>query len=235
MDSTRASDFISSIRDHEIDRYTRYLTSITPVTEVGMFRRWLFAFASVHTTWQMNCKLYNALNEDFDWIGDPAKLKRRIQGSRCGLHNNRTRFIHEFTEWYWEHPDWYRKDDYESWVEYRDRIKAKVLGLGQAKSSFGIELIYPLTCEVLCTDVHVLRFYSTDIEAFDQGKISEREEREIEQHWVQSCQVKGVSPAIARWVFWDRNQNFPDPSYWSCVFERKDYHDIFKKRTIMQW
>lgn len=157
MDVTKAETFIGSITSCEVERYERYLSSIKPVTTHGLFKRWLFAFASVHTTWQMNCKLYSALVSDLSWVGNDLALHKLITETGCGLQNNRTKFIGSFSRWFNNHPDWFWKSRFESWVEYRDRIMERVDGIGQAKSSFVVELTYPLECEVLCTDTHMLR------------------------------------------------------------------------------
>jgi len=156
MTLNSAEIFISDIKLYELERYTRYLSTIQPKTTTGLFKRWLFAFASVHTTWQMNCKLYHALVSDFSWVGDDLKLHQLISDTRCGLQNNRTKYIGEFSRWFNAHPDWFWKSKFETWIGYRDRIMDRVNGIGQAKSSFVVELTYPLECEVLCTDTHML-------------------------------------------------------------------------------
>jgi hypothetical protein len=229
MDFSKAEHFIGTITPYEVERYTRYLGTIKPVTEAGLFKRWLFAFASVHTTWEMNCKLYHALVSDMSWIGGDTKLHQLITDTRCGLQNQRTINIGGFSRWFNNHPDWFWKSRFESWVGYRDRIMERVRGIGQAKSSFVIEMTYPLECEVLCTDSHVFQHYGYSTKDIGAGRVGILEERAIEAHWVETCKKHQVAPTIARWVFWDRKKQYSDSRYWTHVFERQDYNELFKR------
>lgn len=222
---------ISSVTPDEIERYVRYLGRITPTNHEDLFRRWLFAFASVHTTWKLNCKMYYAL-ADLHWIGDRDRLHKLIRDTGAGLHNNRTRFIHGFSDYYWAHPDWFWKAKAETWVQFRDRIQEAALGVGRAKSSFVVELAYPTAAEVICTDTHVMQLYGRSPSEISKKGIPDREERAMESHWVNACKRRSVPPVLARWIFWDKKQGYSDSRYWTCVFEREDFHAIFKKYTL---
>ena len=166
---------------------------------------------------------------DLSWIGDDVELKRRIVVSGAGFHNKRTEYISAFTTWYWDHPDWFWYSDSESWIEYRDRIRDAAPGIGRAKSSFVVEMTYPSEAQVICTDTHVMQIYGWSPKQISLGKVPERDEAQMEQHWVAACKDGNVPPVIARWVYWDKKQNYSDPRYWSFVFEEENYHDIFKE------
>lgn len=208
-----ALQHLASIQTHEVVRYSDYLMSIQPITYEDKFRRWLFAFASVHTSWKLNCKLYQALS-DLKWIGDSVELKRRIQDTGAGLHNNRMKFISEFTQFYWDHPTWFTKSIHEDWYQYRDRIKDAAKGIGIAKSAFVTELLYPMDTRVLCVDTHVIQMYG-----YHPEKISKKQILEIERHWDESCSLWNIPTTIARWIFWDRKAGYADSRFWSYVFE----------------
>jgi len=224
MKTSDASKHIASVNDVQLCRYTRYLKRITPRTAEERFRRWLFAYASVHSTWRMNCKLYYALR-DLAWIHDFDELKRRIIDVRAGLHNNRAEWIHEFTEYYWQHPDWFLKTKFESWSQYRLRMQNKAKGIGQAKSAFMVELIYPLRTQVICVDTHILQLYGYTAKHINERGIRKSDMDAIESHWAIQCAKVRVPPVIARWTYWDNKQGQADSRYWSFVFEEEDYND----------
>ena len=191
----------------------------------------MFAYASVHTPWAMNCKLYRAL-APLDWVGDREKLLARIKGTGAGMHNNRCAYITEFSEFFWDHPDWFWKHAHETWTQYRDRIREASVGIGRAKSSFVVEMMYPQPAEVICTDTHVMQLYGKAPGAIGEGRVSDKEELQMETHWVNTCKARGLPPVLARWIFWDRKQGYSDSRYWSFVFEKENFHERLQKAVI---
>lgn len=189
-----------------------------PGSPVDVFRRALFAFASVHTTWKSNCALYNALYE-LSWLKSQSVLLSRIQGSGAGLHNNRAAYIWEFAQKYWAHPEWYRKQVYEDWFQYRDRLDTNIKGLGLAKSAFFIELSYLHRNQVPCVDVHMLRLFGIPADTYRKSGAPSTFVRWCEQAWVSCCNNEHVSPTTARWYYWDTKQQQPDSRYWAGVLE----------------
>jgi thermostable 8-oxoguanine DNA glycosylase len=175
--------------------------------------RWLFAFMSVHTSWESNISGYKAIKDFSSWANSPEILKKKIKKSRVGLHNNRTNYISAFYKDYWANPDKYLKNNGENWTVYRNRLKNEILGLGPAKTSFGIEMIYPNECEVVCMDTHLFKLYG-----LDQSR-DLRQYEVIEDHWITMCKMYNVPSYIARCLFWDKNQNQSDSRYWSFVLE----------------
>lgn len=217
----RARVALSQLDKSKIPNYERYFDSIAPKTKEDVFRRALFAFASVHTTWKLNCKLYELL-APLDWIKTPKLLFLRIGESGAGLHNNRFKFIWDFTEKFWASPDWYMKHQYENWEEYRDRLLKAIPGLGLAKAAFFSELVYFQHSHTACMDVHLLRLmFDRAYGGFDQGKVSKKFAVEAERAWVSLCLNLGFNPVTARWMYWDMVQQKEDPRYWSSVLERE--------------
>lgn len=178
-----------------------------------MFKRWLFAFMSVRTTWKNNIAGYLAIRNWETWVNDWSQLKAGIIGSRAGMHNNRAEFISDFTSKFWAAPGNYRKAETESWTEFRDRLQDITIGLGKAKTSFAIEMCYPCHAKLVCLDTHMFQVYG-----LDQTKDARRY-RELEAHWVEQSEMQGIPPYIARCLFWDTRQGFKDSRYWSHVLE----------------
>jgi hypothetical protein len=219
MDTVKADLIIDTVvANMDVEWYRRYVQSILPATHADLFLRFLFAYASVHTTWTSNLALYTALKDYTAWLGDQDKLKAAIIDSRAGLYNNRTKYISEFSTKFWARPEWYWKQDEESWVQYRDRIKDNSLGLGPAKSSFVIEMAYPDIAEVVCTDVHFMGIYG--LSSQDVGKMHPAIERAAEVHWVNRMAELGIPAVLARWGYWDAKKHKSNPRFWTRVLEK---------------
>jgi hypothetical protein len=150
-----AEAFVAGLDRSRVLRYESYFDTIKPKSELDTFHRALFAFASVHTTWKANCALYEMLY-DTAWMKDKQLLLFRLTESGAGLHNNRMKFIWDFSQRYWATPNWYLKQPYEDWFAYRDRLNKNIAGLGLAKAAFFSELTYFKDSEVSCMDVHLV-------------------------------------------------------------------------------
>jgi thermostable 8-oxoguanine DNA glycosylase len=196
----------------EVQTYKTYWDSVAPRNDTEIFQRYLFAFMSVHTTWEANVKGYEAIKDWTNWFKNDEKLMELIKGSRVGLHNNRVRFISRFAQKFWQDPEWYKYDG-GNWQTFRNRLVKNILGLGIAKVSFSLEMIYPNTAKVTCMDTHLFQAYG-----LDQSKDANRYST-IENHWLDMCSMWQVPSYIARCILWDRKQNEPDSRYWSYVLE----------------
>ena len=195
-------------------RYHAYFETLRPQTDADFFRRGLFAFASVHTTWEKNCDLFQALRDYPAWMGNDAELTARIIASRAGLHQLRTKFISEYAEKFWARPQYWRRLPDEYWGEYRKRIQS-LNGLGPAKSSFFVELTYFHDSQTVCMDTHMLQQYGLKASGSTTGPAYAA----IEKHWLAVCAARGVPPVTVRWCLWDMKQKKADSSYWAHVLE----------------
>ena len=218
-DYSESEKFFASIADPEKDTQTRYWNALTPINDSEVFQRFLFAFMSVHTSWKSNISGYKLIKNWWEWINQWETLDARIKESGAGLYNNRVRFIKDFTKKYWSNPCFYKMAKGETWVRYRNRIEKTILGLGMAKSSFSIEMLYPVEGQVVCLDTHLFQLYS-----LNQTKDSKRYE-DIERHWIRMCFEYNVAPYVARCIYWDRKQGYTDSRYWSYVLEEGDFAD----------
>ena len=74
------------------------------------------------------------------------------------MQNNRTDYIGLFNDTFWDSPsDFIARSSGEGWSEWRDRLAKKILGLGKAKTSFAIEMLYPTEAKVVCMDTHLFQ------------------------------------------------------------------------------
>ncbi len=201
--------FFASLTDLEREAYLAHWSRIAPNDYLETFERWLFAFCSVHTTWTSNVKGFQAIRSWLRWYQDADELKRQLKKSGVGLHENRTKFIGAFCADYWNSPATFYRSGAEAWVNYRDRLVDRILGLGLAKVSFALELIYPCQAEVACFDTHMFQFYG-----LDQRK-HRKYYHQLERHWVDLCNWHRIPSAVARAIYWDRKQGKKDSGYWT--------------------
>lgn len=202
-------------RNCDAVRYVDYWERLTARTPAQLFRRFLFAYCSVHTTWEGNVKGYRAIADFHKWMGNHHGLRTNLITSGVGLHNNRAKWIDQFAQDFWSDPTWWLRQSREPWFAYRDRLEAKITGLGHAKTSFALELAYPLEAQVLCLDVHMLRLYGEK----PRASASSREYARIEADWLGRSHAAGLPPYIIKQMHWDRLQGKPDSRYWSHVLE----------------
>jgi len=111
--------------------------------------------------------------------------------------------------------DFYKKAEDESWTDFRDRLVGQVLGLGMAKVSFSLEMIYPSIAEVTCLDTHLFQVFG-----LDQSKDA-KQYHAMEKHWIEMCKMWNVSSYVARCIWWHRNQGYTDSRNWSFVLEKE--------------
>lgn len=192
--------------------YRDYFEQIKPVGIVPVYNRFLFSFLSVHTTWSSNVRAYELLKGNPEL--SPEEIERLLRESGVGLYNNRTRYISKFQQEYMRDPSWYLKRKREKWTEYRDRVEKQILGLGMAKSSFAIEMIYPNAAWITCVDVHIARLCKENPE-----KLNKKAYLRAEKRLIQIAKERGVMPSEYRWDYWDKNQGYKDPRYWSHCLE----------------
>ena len=212
VDYFKINELFASLETGEIQRYEDYWQGVAPSNDTEIFQRWLFAFMSVHTTWERNVIGYEAIKDWTKWFNDDKKLMDIIVDARVGLHNNRVRFISEFARKFWNDPESYKYRGGD-WQDFRDKLVKNILGLGIAKVSFSLEMIYPNQAKVTCMDTHLFQAYG-----LDQSKDATRY-KEIENYWLDMCAMWNVPSYIARCILWDRKQEQTDSRYWSYVLE----------------
>ena len=63
-------DYFGSISKPDVDRHIELWSKLVPNDECTIFRRYLFAFLSVHTTWENNVNAYKLIQDYDQWIND---------------------------------------------------------------------------------------------------------------------------------------------------------------------
>ena len=148
-----------------------------------------------------------------EWFNmNPNILREKIVESGVGLYNNRTNFITSFAKQFWSNPDQFKKKDNQSWKSFRDNLVKQINGLGIAKVSFALEMIYTFDVEIFCADTHLFQAYGY------KQELHGHKYEEIENHWVQMSKLYNVSPAISRAIYWNRKKNEKNCLYWAKVF-----------------
>lgn len=212
-DESDIQKFFGSITPEEVERHTLVWQGLVPSNDSEIFMRWLFAFCSVHTTYQNNIMGYNNIKNWWGWINRKTLLHTLIDESGMGLTNNRTKYLIQFACNFWADPDSYKKQENETWAECRNRLVAKILGLGKAKVSFALEMLNMEKAEVFCADTHLFQAYG-----YRQDTHADLYE-EIEAHWVGMCKMFSVPSPIARAIYWNRKKGEKDCLYWAKVFK----------------
>ena len=216
---SKADDFFKTFPLEKVQAYKEYWETVAPQTDGDRFRRYLFAYCSVHTSWQGNCRGYEAIKNYDEWIDDKEILLDKLKNSGVGLYNNRTKFIWDFATQFWNKPSDFYLTTKKYHVKKRDSIVEKITGLGMAKVSFALEMIHPNFARVLCGDVHQLRLYDMEHLSYNKSKQGVSKYKKMEQHWSVNCGKLKVPSYIARCVYWDALQEKEDSRYWSYVLE----------------
>ena len=218
ISTSRADEFFKNFPKDKVVAYKDYWESIKPQNNEDIFRRYLFSFMSVHTTWKGNVSGYKAIKNFNEWIDNKDLLLEKLKNSGVGLHNNRTEYIWDFKDKFWANPKDYIITTKKYHVKKRDSIIDKIRGLGAAKISFSLEQINPNECRVFCGDTHMLELYGMKTLTY-QSKTGFSLYKKMESHWSIQCGKIGVPCYIARCIYWDAKQNKNDSRYWSYIYE----------------
>jgi thermostable 8-oxoguanine DNA glycosylase len=222
MTTKPVESFFDSITDEEKEFQFNYWNELKPINDTEKFQRYLFAFMSVHTSWEANIKAYQMIKDWWNWMNNWELLENKLIESRVGLHNNRLKFLKEFTLKFWSNPSYYERGQNETWTMYRNRLVKDITGLGMAKVSFALEMIYPTQAEIVCLDTHLFKAYELD------QKKHRKLYTDVEDHWIHTSRKKDLPSYVARCIYWDRKQEKSDSRYWSHVLEEGDFFDELK-------
>lgn len=226
MNTTKADEFFKNFPRDKVVTYKEYWESIRPQNNDDIFRRYLFSYMSVHTTWKSNVAGYVAVKDFHEWFDNKELLLKKIKDSGVGLHNNRTKYIWDFKDKFWSNPKEFYLTTKKYHVKKRDSIVNKIKGLGSAKVSFSLEQSHPSDCRVFCGDTHMLELYGMKTLNY-QTKHGFSLYKKMERHWSVMCGKLGVPCYIARCIYWDAKQNKEDSRYWSYIYENSvDQHHI---------
>lgn len=213
-------DVFSTKHQTKILSYEEYWKSISPTNNNEIFKRWLFAYTSIHSTWQSNVRSYNHIKNFEQWKNDKSKLAELLFLSKSGLQNQRTENIWDFKNKFFNNPDSFIKSSNESWVNLRNRLAQNLKGIGLAKVSFALELCYPNNVEIVCLDVHMLRALRMNEQGYRADSKKEIAEYMTgENVWLEKSKRIETSPYITRCLYWDILQGHKNSRYWSSCLE----------------
>jgi hypothetical protein len=179
------------------------------------YERWLFAYASVHTRWQENVRLFEALKSVF-WFHHRIEVWNTVKKARCGMYTVRTKGVWGLQNLFWDDPKWFRPLAGEPLWECRDRLVKVLHGLGIAKVSFALEMVYPESCGVLCVDTHIAQLYG-----MTGPTMRDKDYRSAERHWLDLCAERQLPSPMVRHIYWDRLRKESSTRYWSYCLEEK--------------
>lgn len=98
------------------------------------------------------------------------------------------------------------------WQAYRNKLVKQLPGIGYAKTSFAIEMLYPTEAQCLCLDRHMLKSFGfLDVDE----TVTENQYMKYESYWLETSNSFGVPPAISRNIWWDQIQKQPNSLYWA--------------------
>ena len=217
MNTPTLETIFASMSTDQISAYSDYWESVKPTNDMEIFRRWLFAYTSIHTTWEGNVRGYNAIKDIEKWSDNKETLRQLLIDARCGMHNVRTEYIWNFTSDFMSNTSDFHRGATETWTAFRDRLNARCKGIGITKVSFTLEMCFPNEAEVVCLDTHMMQVYGMK-EVRNSGALKKVYENN-EQDWINRSQNINTAPYIARCMFWDAKQGHNDSRYWSYVLE----------------
>ena len=206
-----------SLDDVGYRAYLEHFKAIQPRTGEEVFRRFLFSFLSVQINWQKNVTLYRAL-EDYDWSLGVKPIQALFKQEGVGFQNTRPRFIMDFADRYHDNTDSLHKQESENWIAYRARLDHNICGLAKAKLSFTAEMCYSETSELICFDRHMLREVFFTKRSKHGYNCNYTNYKKYEKLWVKEGHARGMAPAVARLLYWDRYQGYEDSLFWTEVF-----------------
>jgi len=207
--------FFDSLTFKEVKNATEYWEGIKVKSDLDYFKRWVFAFASIHTTFKNNVEGYEMLVNDMSWMISKKRLLEMLEGSSLGLTNLRYKALWDFARKFRSNPKQFYKKRNETWVELRDRLCKKLYGIGQAKVSFALNLSFPVEANVCCLDVHLLRFLGWTKKQVPSLK----KYKEMEQKWLDKCDEYNLGYGVVREIYWNKVQKKSDSRYWSYCLE----------------
>lgn len=210
----KVSRWLANLEPETVKSYTRYWNAITPQTDEERFWFWIFAHLTVQQGWAASVKAFQSVK----LLGNhytEEKVFKALKASRTGLYVKKTPELVTFRNLYKAAPSIFMKSDEHSLASHRDMM-VKILngsGIGQAKVSLALSMLYPNQTEIICIDRHIQRWYGAS------GDLGGPLYYEIEEHFVNACIKLGIPPGMVREIYWDSIQGFGNTRYWSHVLE----------------
>ena len=214
----RVDNFFSNLSLGLVKKEEAYWDELTIRDDAEYFARWVFGIMSVHTTWESNVRGYNLAMQDLSWTTSKDRLEQMVIDAKVGMYERRNKGLWQLVDKFREDPKQFYKKEDETWQECRNRLIGSIYGLANAKTTYSIALAFPTEARLCCLDVHLLRFMGHDLKKGHASNLKVYEE--MENEWLERCDKYGVSPNVAREIYWNKVQGRRNSRYWSYCLER---------------
>ncbi len=205
-----------SITSKDIDEHTAHWQGLIPSTAEEIWSRIEFAGISPRVTYSVNVKAFKYLSFDRDLhYNSYSSMLKALKHCGTGIYKVKTKCLLDTYSKYVKDPRQFLKQQDETWQTYRNRITAEVYGLGYAKASFAVELLYPLQAEVVCLDTHILKLFG-----IKNRSIQDKEDYQAFEHeFLLKCKELNIPPPIARNIIWNELvANAEGLDFWTHCF-----------------
>ena len=208
---------LAAIARAHAEAYCRFGAGIAPAAPPAphaVYERYLFALLSRHCALSRTVRAFQLLRgrcpgcraeATGEVTGDVAWLAAALRDGRIGFHRTWPAQIAAFTRAHRDDPTRFLPAAGEPFADARDRIAGAVTGLGPAKSSFALGLIYPFEATVCCIDTHIARMLAP-LMGCSPARVpccyteAEALLREV-------AAAAGLPLVLAHWVLWDHQRH----------------------------
>jgi endonuclease III len=205
---------LAAIARAHAEAYCRFGAGIAPAVPPAphaVYERYLFALLSRHCALARTVRAFQLLrgrctdSEAEVNLLDVTCLAAALRDGRIGFHRTWPAQIAAFTRAYRDEPTRFLPASGEPFADARDRIARSVTGLGPAKTSFALGLIYPFEATVCCIDTHIARMLAP-LMGCSPARVpccyAEAEDllREV-------AAAAGLPLVLTHWILWDHQRH----------------------------
>jgi endonuclease III len=211
--ATSVPQLAAIVRAHA-EAYCRFGAEIAPAAPLApraVYERYLFALLSRHCALTRTVRAFQLLrrcspdSEAEINLLDVTELAAALRERRIGFHRTWPPQIAAFTQAYWNDPTRFLPASGEPFSEARDRITRAVTGLGPAKTSFALGLIYPFEATVCCIDTHIARMLAP-LMGYSPARVPHCY-AEAEAMLREVAAAGGLPLVLAHWILWDHQRH----------------------------
>ena len=208
---------LAAIARAHAEAYRRFGAGIAPAappTPPAVYERYLFALLSRHCALTRTVRAFQLLRGrclgseagvDGDVSSDMTWLAAALRDGRIGFHRTWPPQIAAFSRAYRENPPRFLPACGEPFAGARDRIAGAVTGLGPAKTSFALGLIYPFEATVCCIDTHIARMLAPLMRCSPAHV--PRQYTEAEALLREVAAAAGLPLVLTHWILWDHQRH----------------------------
>ena len=149
----RVRAFFDTITDKEVTAQKRYWILKYPQSHRDIRNRWMFAYASVHTSWENNVSQYNQLKNKA--LCDYSDLLLRLTIGGGGMYNLKAKGLFHFgTMWRGNINRFTQMPA--NWTQSRNNLANQLMQLKQATTSYAYEMNWPPNYQAFYPDPNKL-------------------------------------------------------------------------------